>query len=363
MVDEATRLQRSPDHNDGHTPLHHPSIDPREVHPPHLTVDEKDGVIDVDLNLPGFISWDDGKISSPPMSLHHHSPSFASTDEGGSSYSSRSFGVDAASSNPSNVAGYLKRYHEDFILQGLKAYPDLLDEVKQSMSREATPAGSICAPAPEKQAKSEQWTNVCTTLVADFRTFTIQRLTLRRSTQEAGVNSSAVGPKAEDVSKIAVASARAQSRARSAGPEQFVSEAVMDFDITLTDAIERVLNETESVRQKSVAASRTHSRTVSAGTASSSRSMPLAISGPGKNRAWHGTTTNSQSDCRQAVVGALEEVVKSVNDDLAKYHRSRGADGQIQFDGDAVNREMGQDNVLREGVKKWLLNVETRSVW
>ncbi|ETI20955.1 hypothetical protein G647_07298 [Cladophialophora carrionii CBS 160.54] len=364
MVDEATRLrQETTDHGMAHTAGRHPSIDPSEVRPPQLTVDDKDGVIDVDLNLPGFISWNDGK--SPSSSLQHHSPSFASTDEGGSSYSSRSFGVEAAGSNPTKVAGYLKRYHEDFVLQGVKAYPELQAEVEQSMSREEALTDVCCIPLSEQQSK-ERWSHVCTTLLADFRTFTIQRLTLKRMmhredlTDEPAV--SGADPNAEGISGSA-ASSRRQSRAKIMTVERFEHEKVMDFDTTLTDAIERVLNETEAVRQKPVATSRTHSRTASAATTTSARSMPLAISGSGKTRAWHPASTTAQSGCRQAVVGALEEVVKSVNDDLARHHRRRGADGQVTLDGNAVEQEMKQDNVLREGVKKWLLNVETRSVW
>jgi hypothetical protein len=365
MVDEAARLRRdgASDHQNGHTASHHPFIDAADVRPPQLTVDDKDGVIDVDLNLPGFIGWNDGK--SPSSSLQHHSPSFASTDEGGSSYSSRSFGVDAPGSNPPNVAGYLKRYHEDFVLQGVKAYPELQSEVEQSMTREEAPMGVFCVSLPEERSK-ERWAHVCTTLLADFRTFTIQRLTLKRMMyKEAVVDepaTTAVDPSSEGPSSPA-ASSRRHTRAKFTVVERFEHEKVMDFDTTLTDAIERVLNETEAARQKSVATSRTHSRTASAATTTSAKSMPLAISGSGKNRTWHPASTTAQSGCRQAVVGALEEVVKSVNDDLAKHHRRRGADGQVTIDGDAVKQEMKQDNVLREGVKKWLLNVETRSVW
>lgn len=360
MVDEADRLQDTKtmelDHR--HTTLHRPSIDASEVRPPQLTVDQQDGVIDVDLDIPGFISWNDVRISSTPSSLHHPSPSYASTDGGGSSYSSRSFGVDSARSNPKNVAGYLKRYHEDFILQGVKAYPELHDEVKQSMSREPNPSTDNRGSILEPETGEGKWVNVCTTLLADFRNFSIQRLTLRKLAQpEADANTSAVeDPKAEGSSKR-------QSNVKTTTFERFDSEKVMDFDTTLTDAIERVLNETEAARHMSVATSRTHSRTVSAGTASSVRSMPVAISGSGRSKAYHPTSTLSQSGCRQAVVGALEEVVKSVNLEFAKHQRSRGADGQVRIDGDAVQQEMKQDNVLREGVKKWLLNVETRSVW
>lgn len=366
MVDEAARLQdrRASNHTDSLLPANIPAVHPSEVHPPHLTVDAKDGVIDVDITIPGFIGWDEGKDFSPPSSFHHHSPSLASTDEGGSSYSSRSFGTDAVGSKPRNVAGYLKRYHEDFVLQGVKHYAELQDEVKQSMSRESTPAAY--SPPQQPQTSGERWVNVCTTLLADLRNFSIQRLTLQRMAQsDTGVCSSPTADsRLEGPSSSPPMSSNTQSDVRNAVPEQFISETVMDFDTTLTDAIERVLSEAEAARQRSGAASRTHSRTASTGTTTSARSLPLAInSGAGKNRAWPPASTLSQSDCRQAVVGALEEVVKSVNDDLAKHHRSRGADGQVKMDGEAINQEMKQDNVLREGVKKWLLNVETRSVW
>ncbi|KAJ9613158.1 hypothetical protein H2200_003099 [Cladophialophora chaetospira] len=360
MVGEAARLgnKGSSDHADGYTTARHPSIDPSEVRPPQLTVDEKDGVIDVDLNLPGFISWDDGKISSPPSSLHHHSPSYASTDEGGSSYSSRSFGAGSATSNPANVAGYLKRYHEDFVLQGVKSYPQLQDEIKQSMSREQNPASDVCGLYAEGQTKEDRWINVGTTLLADFRNFSIQRLTLRRLAQSDAVLDRSAADHEPSTSS------RPQSHAKVTISERFDSEKVMDFDTTLTDAIERVLNETEAVRHTPSATSRTHYRNVSTGTTSSAMSLPVAISGPGKTRAQYHIPALSQSGCRQAVVGALEEVVKSVNLDLAKHHRSRGADGQVTIDEvEAVKQQMKQDNVLREGVKKWLLNVETRSVW
>jgi hypothetical protein len=366
MVGEATHLPNTanPNQGDAH-PLFGPSSHVTEARPPQMTVDKKDGVIDVDLNLPGFMSWPDGTISSPAMSLNHQSPSYASTDGGASSQTSRSHSLDAASPNSVNVAGYLKRYHEDFTLQGVKGYPELQDEIKESMSREATPAaGSVTSDSP---TKGEQWMNVCTTLLADFRTFSIQRITLKRrvrghigaSTHGSGSHTTVQA----DGSESSTDSSKATLQPGMMHAERFVSEAVMDFDTTLTDAIERVVSENEAGRQKSGAALRTHSRNVSSGTTASIRSLPVAISSSAKDRPWSNNSTMGQTDCRQAVVGALENVVKSVNDDLAKHHRNRDAKGQLQIDGDAINDEMKQDNVLREGVKKWLLNVETRSVW
>ncbi|OAP57198.1 hypothetical protein AYL99_07936 [Fonsecaea erecta] len=373
MVDEAGRLRKSKllGQDDDPTNLCRPSTFPNEVHPPRLTVDERDGVVDVDINIPGFIGWNEGKASSPPPWPHHRSPSFASVDEAGSSYSSHSRHADLTGSKVSNVAGYLKRFHEDFILQGVKPYSELQDEIRQSMSREPTPSDNISIYPSDTRDGSEQWVTVCTTLLADLRNFNIQRLTLRRLAQRGAGDETAPAASAaqsqsrsEGASGISGAESNIRSESSVSQLEQFDSEIVMDFDTTLTDAIERVLNETEPGKQKSVAPTRTHSRTASGATTTSSvKSLPLEISGPGKVRDWHRTTTLSQSDCRQVVVGALEEVVKSVNDDLTKYNRARDTDGHIKIHGDALNQEMKQDNVLREGVKKWLLNVETRSVW
>lgn len=370
MVDEASDVHKidSADRKiaKGEPQTQHATVN--EAVPPRLTVDDKDGVVDVDINLPGFVGCTDRRSSSPPFSLRHRSLSVASDDEAGSSYSSRSRRADATSSKTTNVAGYLKRYHEDFILQGVKVYPELQEEVKQSMSREPTPTDDACPRCPEEESSGERWVNVCTTLLADLRTFSIQRITLRRLvspdvTGDVHVAAHHTAKNGDTLTKAANSRSHKQDVFTSTQPERFAHETVMDFDTTLTDAIERVLNETEQPKQKFIAASRTHSRTVSVGTTSSVKSEPLEISGSSKARDWPRPPGVSQLDCRQAVVGALEEVVKSVNDDLAKHHRGRDVDGHITIDDKALNQEMKQDNVLREGVKKWLLNVETRSVW
>jgi len=331
------------------------SATPNDVPAPNLTVDDKDGVVDVDINLPGFVGWADSKGLSFPTSLRNQSPSMLS-DDIGSSYSSRSVVSDNIGTKTIRVGGYLRRYHEDFSLQGVKPYLELHDEVRQSMSREMTPVGDFCDPLTEEEAANGgRWINVCTTLLADLRTFTIQRFTLRRKVDD--------DPSAEKCRpyKPEEAHRRGSQVLGNDTVEDFIVETVMDFDTTLTDAIERVLIETEQPAQKSVTPSRTHSRTVSTGTTSSAKSEPLEISAPGKVRDWGRPSILSQSDCRQAVVGALEEVVKSVNDDLTKHHRD--VDGKVNLNGKAMKQVTKQDNVLREGVKKWLLNVETMSVW
>lgn len=347
MVDEAGDLRKvvvGPRASHPSTPTRRSSVAAREARPPQLTVDDKDGVIDVDISLPSFMAWTEEKSSSP----RHQSPSVASTDEVRSSVSYYSHHKETTSAKPLNVAGFLKRYHEDFILQGVKPYQDLYEEVKQSMSREETPTQEQWRLLPQ-EPNGELWVNVCTTLLADYRTFTIRRLTLQRRVKPDT-------PGGEPVQGGTPAAENDDS-------ERFVSETVMDFDTTLTDAIERVLNEADTLKRKPTGSHRTHSRTASTGLASSTKTEPLEISSFGNGRNWTGRSMHSQFDCRQAVVSALEEVVKSVNDDLAKHHRSKDEQGNLRVDGRVLEQEIKQENVLREGVKKWLLNVETRSVW
>ncbi|KAI1621751.1 hypothetical protein EDD37DRAFT_636103 [Exophiala viscosa] len=366
MVDEASDLRKVVvEGKTSHfsTPARRSSLAAREARPPELTVDDKDGVIDVDISLPGFVGWTEAKPSSP----RRQSPSVTSTDEVRSSFSYHSHQKDTMQAKALNVAGFLKRYHEDFILQGVKPYQELYEDIKQSMLREEMPTQEQGGSLPQSH-HGESWVNVCTTLLADYRTFTIRRLTLQRRVQtdtpghEIEMPGPTMNPGNATVKGGTIRHGKA-SAIEDDESERFVSETVMDFDTTLTDAIERVLNEADPSRHNPAGPHRTHSQTVSSGMASSAKSEPLEISSSGKGKDWSRRLVHSQFDCRQAVVGALEEVVKSVNDDLAKHQRSKDEDGNLRVDGKALEQGIKQDNVLREGVKKWLLNVETRSVW
>ena len=61
-------------------------------------------------------------------------------------------------------------------------------------------------------------------------------------------------------------------------------------------------------------------------------------------------------DQRNLVVGALEDIVRSVNDDL----NNKGHHGEGSTDTEA-NNGVRQESVLREGVKRWMRDVEHTS--
>jgi len=313
---------------------------------PKLHVDDKDGVVDVELDLPGFLS---ASSATPPRHqpmMPCSKPASLSREEACSIYSLRSIASKArrhSGDGKVNVAGYLKRHHEDFVLHAVRPYHDLLEDIKQSMRSERTPRETIEQILQDSLHVS--WVTVCTTLVADTKPFTIRRLTLRRQYEVKSPNS------AGNRSKTLASSLNTASVTLLA--EEITDDMVMEFDTLLADAIEKALEVGTAEPARSSAVTRTHSRDVSM---SSGRSVPAA-SVASRSGAAHFTRSDpAKVDQRNLVVGALEDIVRSVNNDLnnKSQHEEGNADAEVK-DG------ARQESVLREGVKRWMRNVEQTS--
>ena len=275
--------------------------------PLKLAVNEEDGTIDIEL--PRCHSFASSLASSfgssylqrtAASSFHeHHSP----------------YGMPDSPRMPSdavvNVAGWLKEYHQDFSLQAVRAYQSLEENVKRSMLSEARLA------LPEvvetgSDPPSDKWNDVSTTLIADTTNFSIRRLRLRRRQKTSPTtNNSSV-----------------DNRSQAETPsfeESLISEPLMDMDPTLIDAVERVL-------ARSGCSSRVHSRAPSPTRSEKGAATGIAAEGPALEVP-HG-------ECRRMVLGALEQVVRSVSEE--------------QEEGRGAREREGVDSTLREGVRKWL---------
>ncbi|RMZ86990.1 hypothetical protein DV736_g5782, partial [Chaetothyriales sp. CBS 134916] len=155
------------------------------IEPPRLRVNEDDGVVDVDVGIPGFLGWDreDGPMS--PSKPPGGASSLRSLDGAASLHSSVSHRISQGQPgqpDDSNVAGYLKRYHEDFALQAVAYYDDLPKEIMDSMSRQPKPL-PLSHPWPSdnrRQGPDEGWVVISSTLVVDTRRFSLERLHLMR---------------------------------------------------------------------------------------------------------------------------------------------------------------------------------------
>jgi len=313
--------------------------------PPRLHVDNQDGVVDVELDLPGFLS-----VSSSTALRHQSTKSYSklasfNRDGSDSVCSLRSIVSKAKKRSGDqhvNVAGYLKRHHEDFVLHAVRPYRELMEDIRRSMKSEPTPREVIEQVLQE--APHISWVTVCTTLVADTKPFTIQRLTLRRqyevkSPDSAGSQSKGLATSSNLAAVILLA-------------EEITDESVMEFDTTLADAMEKALNIGVVGPSRPHGASRTHSRNVSL---SSARGIPTAYSASQPDV--HTDPSPDKIDQRNLVVGALEDIVKSVNDDLNNKSQHR-----MQSTETSVADGARQESALREGVKRWMRNVEQTSI-
>lgn len=288
-IDQSTPARNIPDR---------PKI---EQFPLKLSIDEHDGVVDVDLPMPSSFSSSFGSSMSSPKATHTGASSF--NDSSMYCRTPAKNTTTAGSSSSNDVAGWLKAYHQDFALQAVRPYEGLEQDIKRSMHAEAIYVDEpvIMTPAESKRGP---WTEVCTTLIANAQTFSVRRLSLRRRPVSSVSQSKNQGPIAME--------------------EEILSEPVMDLDATLIDAVERVLAQSSQ-------SSRTHSRAAS----------------PSRHLALDGSSLEvPRSECRKLVLGALEQVAKSVREEQER--RGRGIGGREPREARML------DSTLREGVRKWL---------
>ena len=285
--------------------------------PLKLSIDQDDGVVDVDLpsNFPYSSSF--ASIMSSPMAP----PTAASSFNDRQSMHGRTSVLDSPHKLPEtavDVVGWLRRYHPDFALQAVRPYDTLKEDVKRSMRTEPTPA--IATPATgEVTDKASEWTEICTTLIADTTNYTVTRLCLRRKNARS--------------SHHQANALLESSRGRNEGEEEIMEEPLMDMDPTLIDAVERVLAQSG---QSSRAVSRPPSP---------SRAMPSEE---------NAGLEIPRSECKKMVLGALEQVAKSVSAELSARSRA-----EKNMGGSHRGREnLPTDSTLREGVRKWLNEVK-----
>ena len=291
-----------------------------EQFPLTLSIDEDDGVVDVELPPPSSYASSFESTMSSPIAMRSAASSFTgppSLPRRNSSHASQH----SSSSAAVDVAGWLRNYHQDFALQAVRPYDSLKEDIKRSMRTEPTPNNAQLAASGET-SKADDWTEVCTTLVADTTTFSVTRLCLRRK------NPTSTHHQADALLEITARDHTEQ--------EEIIEEPLMDMDPTFIDAVEKVLAQSG---HSSRVGSRANSRAPSP---SRHRSHSLQEDSPGHEV--------PRSECKRMVLGALEQVARSVSAELAK--------------GKDIERQPGRrdavptDSTLREGVRRWLSQVD-----
>ncbi|KAI4618173.1 uncharacterized protein J4E87_007841 [Alternaria ethzedia] len=313
-----------------------------------LSVNEKDGVIDVDLPLPDF----DSPLQSPMLGGFGSASSQPGSSFGESSVLSTPHGEPE---QPVNVAGWLSQFHPDFAVQAIKPYRYLERDIKRAMSAEPTPLSTVTTPSLES-GPLERWMDICSALIADTSSFSIKRISLRRLVKlipTPTYQSSAMTP---GVTGLAPGHSRYGNpyTSGSAVPmmtevhlaEKFDEEIIMDFDSTLIDGVDRVLAQSgEVTRVNSAQSSRSSSRRGRRDTRAESDAVPH-VEVP-------------HVDCKSVLFEALEVVVKDVATERGGRQPSKEG-GQIKTTKTtkASHPRTENDSSLKEGIRRWLTEVE-----
>ncbi|KAH0547744.1 hypothetical protein FGG08_000001 [Glutinoglossum americanum] len=339
--------------------------------PLKLSVDENDGVIDVDIQLPSFLNPSLGSPMSSPSTGGFMS---VASLEGGAS----SFGQTSAcpfssleQETPVNVAGWLKKYHADFSLQAVNPYAGFEEDIKTSMKAEPTPSLASLTPSIEG-GSIDKWVDVSTVLIADTRNFSITRLRLKRRVNLAPVRP----PSAPSPIRQADGSGL-PARSQYGNPylpsqlnpgvemldghleEKLIEESIMDMDGTLVDAVEKIIAHHQPQHRSSPTPD---SNTSSRSSSHRGRRINRADS---DSAGLPGTSTPileiPRGECKNMVLGALEQVVRSVACDNGLGREEQPQSPQEQTTrgfGSIFRKKVEVESTLREGVRKWLRDVE-----
>lgn len=333
-LDDDDILHHHIHHKHAHHAMPAPSLMPYGFHQQfvenevRLSVDESDGIVDVDIPMP---SMDYGAIFASPIS----SPSsggwamsmMETTGPGLTRSNSMSFSsamlmpalMPDLDDNGINVGGWMEDeiFHPDFALQAVKPYAEIEENIKKAMRAEPTPPhGSSNTPTSENEVG--QWVEVCSVLIADTKKLQIKRLRLRRRSKKATIVAGNQSPPATAIPN-ALGGHRhlhvqqpAPQLPSVVGFEDDDEEEVMDEEIVcdvddvLATAVEKVIGISGASRRKT-----------GPNTVDDTQNMGVQV-------------------CKCMVLGALEDVVRAVT----------------------VDRGSVVGNVLTEGVAKWLSEVD-----
>jgi hypothetical protein len=307
-----------------------------------LSVNEKDGVIDVDIPLPDF----DSPLQSPLLGGFGSASSQPGSSFGESSVLSAAHGEPE---QPVNVAGWLSQFHPDFAVQAIKPYRELERDIKRAMSAEPTPLSATTTPSLES-GPLERWIDICSALIADTSNFSVKRISLRRlvkliptPTYQQSAMTPGVLPGRSQYGNPYTSGAVAPMMTEVHLAERFVTESIMDFDATLIDGVDRVLAQSgEVTRVNSAQSSRSSSRRGRRDTRADSDAVPH-VEVP-------------HVDCKSVLFEALEIVVKDVTTERGGRHGSKGGDDKKTTK--IAEPKTENDSSLKEGIRRWLTEVE-----
>lgn len=299
--------------------------------PVKTSINADDGVIDVDVPFPDYIASFESAISSPSSSGYLSTPGLPGLE---SFEQSGRISVDG--DLPLNAAGWLNRFHPDFVLQGLPPQENLIEKVKTALQAEPTP---VVVQSPTGDT-SERWVDVSSALIADTTTDSILRITYRRLIKPRPTIDKPV------IGGIAITPSVLPHETML--DEEWLEESVTMPDETLSEALEKVIHLIpDSSKEHSSASSQVHVDVLSP-IESGSTTMPDTLSEV--TQMPEPPLEIPRRQCKTVVLSALEDTIRDVID--------------RRLDDDASNFARKQpgpasESVLRDAVRQWASTLDT----
>ncbi|GAP84778.2 hypothetical protein SAMD00023353_0800870 [Rosellinia necatrix] len=306
--------------------------------PVKTSINHDDGVIDVDVQFPDYLTSFETAVSSPSSSGYLSTPGLGSGLDSFEQFSRLAIDGDA----PLNVAGWLQSYHPDFALQAIPPQKGLLEQVRESLKAEPTPA-FVHRNLNSDEWPTEQWVDVSSAIIADTTTFSIKRLRYRRLVKPKATAERNGGSSLNHQSPTTVSPSL--SPYELPVEEKFEEEELVTLDDALIDAVERVIAQTND---SSRVTSATSSRSVSKrrGRSNSEASEPEEVA-PDVRLDFREVP---RVECKTVVLSALGSIVQEVVEKREKESKS------CQTTSYQVNRE--KESALRGAIRAWLDSVE-----
>ncbi|KAI5921269.1 folliculin-interacting protein N-terminus-domain-containing protein [Camillea tinctor] len=307
--------------------------------PVKTSINQDDGVIDVDVQFPEYLTSFETAVSSPSSSGYLSTPGQAAGLEGFEQFSRLAIDGDV----PLNVAGWLQRFHPDFTLQAIPPQHDLLEQVRESLRAEPTP--SVHPHSLSVDWPAEQWVDVSSVIVADATTFSIKLLRYRRLVKPKLTTDRNPGnhltPYGSSFMTPAISPYEQPIK------DEIVEEELVTLDEDLIDAVEKVIAHVDGSKGSSTANS------------SRSGSKRRERRESEVSELEEGVVTECRVDvqevpraeCKTVVLSALENIVQDVVD-----QRERETQANSRNSSYTVTRE--KESALRKAARTWLEQVE-----
>ncbi|KAH8594475.1 folliculin-interacting protein N-terminus-domain-containing protein [Bisporella sp. PMI_857] len=319
--------------------------------PVKTSISPSDGVIDIDVPLPEYLSFETA-VSSPSSSGYSFSaPGFGNGLDGFEHYSRT--GPD--SETTMNIGGWLPRYHPDFVLQAIPAgtSDDLLEEVRESLRAEPTPI-SATTPNPVR-GQDSRWVDISSAIVADTTNFTIKHIRYRRLVKPTATTPALPSSLDSRYGNVYLGAPITPNINAYDTPieERFIEEPIISMDDILIEAVERIIAQSgQGSKTTSVSSSRSASRK---GEPTQERSNSTTREARPHLPAAH--LEVPRNECKKMVLTALEQIVQSVVESREK--EAGPTTPHERYEGKLGATERERESFLREGVRAWLGSVET----